>query len=118
MRKEHKRNADRRHKWDGEHSGLREGLLQTYRSAFEVPEQEQRDRRDQKLEHLCRLVRDLELEVQGRHQRRNHNESPKGLVSAGVSYGEASRQSGSHLCRDRSRDFANRDSVSPEWCRH
>ena len=30
------------------------------------------DKRDKKLECLCRLVRDLELEVRDRRRRRNH----------------------------------------------
>ena len=71
------------------------GLSQMYRSASEIPEQEHRDRRDLELERLHRLVRDLELEVWGRHRRRNHDESQEGFVHTGDSHGEASYQSGS-----------------------
>ena len=35
---------------------------------------EELERRDTKLERLHRLVRDLELEVRGRRQRRDHEE--------------------------------------------
>ena len=91
----HKRNKDRRHERDGEHSGSREGSSQMYRSASEIPEQEHHDRKDQELERLHRLVRDLELEVWGRHRRRNHDEFPEGFVHIGDSHGEVSYQSGS-----------------------
>lgn len=53
------------------------------------------------------MVKDLELEVQGRRRRRDRDELSEGLVSVGGSRGEASRQSGSHWSRDR-------DSASPE----
>ena len=92
--------------------------MQTYRSAFEVLEQEHHDRRDQELERLRRLIRVLELEVRGRRQRRNHNEFPEGSMSIRESHGEASRQSGSCRSRERSWEFADRESVSLEWHRH
>ena len=114
----HKRNEDRRHEWDRERSSLGEGSLQTYWSAFEVLEQEHHDRRDQELERLRRLIRDLELEVRGRCQRRNHNESPEGSMSIRESHGEASRQSGYCQSRERSWEFADTESVSLEWHRH
>jgi len=56
----------------------------------------------------------LELEVRGRRRRRDHEEREKGLASVGGRYGEASYRSGSHRHRDRSREYANRDSISPE----
>ena len=59
----HKRDEDQRHEREGEHSGLGEGLSQTYRSMSGASELERRDRRDQELEHLRRMVRDLELEL-------------------------------------------------------
>ena len=83
----------------------------------EVLEQGQHDRRDQELEHLCRLVRDLELKVRGRRRRRNRSESLEGLISMRGSHGEASCQFDSCRSRDRSRDFVDRDSVSSERCR-
>ena len=39
--------------------------------------------RDEEMEHLCRLVRDLELEARGRHRRRDHEEREEGLTSVG-----------------------------------
>lgn len=78
-----------------EHSGSREGSSQTYRSASKVPEQGHFDRRDQDLECLRRLVRNMELEVLDRHRRRNQGESPVGSVSVGGSRGKASYQSDS-----------------------
>ena len=89
-----------------------------YRSASKVPEQDHQDRRDQELECLHRLVRDLELEMQGRRRRRNHNKSLEGSVSVGGNHGETSHQSGSRWSRERSRDFVDRESSSPERCRH
>lgn len=47
---------------------MREGLSQTYQSMLDVPKHEHRDRRDQELECLRRMVRDLEIEVQGRRR--------------------------------------------------
>lgn len=88
-----------------------EGSSQTHRLAFEVPEQKHHDRRDQELEHLHRLVRDFEMDVRGRHQRRNHDESPKGSVNIRDSRGEASYQSGPFRSRERSRDFVDRMST-------
>ena len=62
----HKRNENRRYNWDREHSGSGEGSSQKYRSASKILKQKHRDRRDQELERLHRLVRDLELEVRNR----------------------------------------------------
>ena len=114
----HKRNEDRRHKQDGECSSSGEGSSQTYRSTSKVLEQEHHDKRDQALEHLYRLVRDLELEVCGRHRRMNRDESSEGSISDRDSHGEVSHQSGSHWSRERSRDFADKESVSLEQHRH
>nr|POE95677.1 hypothetical protein CFP56_32744 [Quercus suber] len=75
-----------------------------------VSKHEHCDRMDQELEHLRRMVRDLKLEVQGRHRRRNLKDHAEGLTSVGGSHREASRQSGSH----RSREYMDGDSVSPE----
>ena len=81
-----------------------------YRSMLDVPEHKHHDRRDQELECLCRMVRDLELEVQGRRQQRNHDEHAEGFVSVRGSHREASHQSGSR----RSRDYVDKDSISFE----
>ena len=39
------------------------------------------------MEHLCRLVRDLELEARGRRRRRDHEEREEGFTSVGGRYG-------------------------------
>ena len=70
--------------------------------------------RDEELERLYRLVRDLELEARGRPQRRDHEEREEGLASVGGRYGTGSHRFGSHRHRDRSREYADRDSVSLE----
>ena len=113
----YKRNEDRRCERNDGSSSSGEGSSQTYQSAFEVFKQKHYDMRDHELERLHRMVRDLELEVLGRCRRRDRDKSFKGSVSVGGSHGEASRQSGSRRSRDRSRDFVNRGSTSPEWRR-
>ena len=52
---------------------------------------EELKRRDTELEHLHRLVRDLKLEMRGRHQRRDHEERGEGSTSVGGRY-----EAGSH----------------------
>ena len=110
----HKRNKDRRYEWGEEHSGSRKGSSQTYQLASKVFKQRHLDRLGQDLECLRRLFRNLELEVRGRHQRRIRGEFLEGFVSVGGSCGEASHQSGSCRSRERSWDFVDRDSISPE----
>ena len=73
-----------------------------------------RDRRDQELKCLGRMVRDLELEEQGRRRQRNREKHAEGSASVRDSHGEASHQSGSHQSRDRSLEYIDRDLVSPE----
>ena len=73
-----------------------------------------RDRRDQELKFLCRMVRDLELEERGRRRQRNREKHAEGSTSVRGSHGEASHQSGSHQSRDRSLEYVDRDLVSPE----
>ena len=56
--------------------------------------------------------------MRGKHRRRKHDESLEGSVSIEDSHGEVSHQSGSRQSRERSWDFVDRESVSPEWHRH
>jgi len=70
--------------------------------------------RMRELEHLRRLVRDLELEVRGRRRRRDHEERGEGLANVGGRYRAGSHQSGSHRHLDHLREYADRDSISPE----
>ena len=97
-----------------EQSDLSEGSYQTHRTISSASGRGRFDERDEELEHLRRLVRDLELEVRGRCRRRDHGERAKGLASVGGRYGEGSHQSDSHRHRDQSREYADRDSISPE----
>ena len=75
---------------------------------------EELERRDTELERLHRLVRDLELEVRGRRQRRDHEERGEGSTSVGGRYEAGSHQSGSHRHRDCLQEYVDRDSISPE----
>lgn len=70
--------------------------------------------RDEELECLRRLVRDLELEARGRRRRKDCEERAEGSTSVDGHYGKGSHQSGSHRHRDQSREYVNRDSISPE----
>jgi len=72
------------------------------------------DRKDEEFERLRRLVRNLELETRGRHRKRDRKERKGGSASVGGRYGDRSHQSGSNRHRDRSREYADRDSISPE----
>ena len=51
---------------------------------------EERERRDEELKRLCRLVRELELEARGRHGRRDRKECEEGSTSMGAHYGAGS----------------------------
>ena len=75
-----KQREDREYEEQGQ-SRLGEGSFQTYRTMSGASGRNHFDRRDEELEqkdeelkHLCRLVRDLELEARGRHGRRDHKE--------------------------------------------
>ena len=72
-----KRDQDYRHEEHVKWPDSREGSSQGYRSASYIFEQEQYKKRDQELEHLCKQVRNLDLEVRGTRRRRNCDESPE-----------------------------------------
>ena len=57
---------------------------------------EECDQRDEELERLCRLVRDLELQARGRHWRKDHREQRERSASVGDHHGVGSHQSGSY----------------------
>ena len=59
------------------------------RNCFDRRDEELKGR-DEELERLYRLVRDLELEARGRRQRRDHEECEEGLTSVGDRYGARS----------------------------
>ena len=75
---------------------------------------EELKRKDEELEHLRRLMRDLELEARDRCRRRDHEEQGEGSASVGRCYGVGSHQSESHRHRDRSREYVDWDLISPE----
>ena len=70
------------------------------------------EQRDEELECLRRLVRDLELEARGRRWRRDCEEQGEGSTSVGVHCGGGSHQFGSHRHQDHLWEYANRDSIS------
>ena len=59
------------------------------------------DERDEELEWLRKLVRDLELEAKGKRQREDQDNQEGGSTSQGDRYGIRSNQSGSRRHRDR-----------------
>ena len=58
---------DREYEQGEDQSSLEEGPFQTHRTVSGVSRHAHHDRRDEELERLRRLVRELELEAQGRH---------------------------------------------------
>ena len=102
-------------------SELGEGSFQTYqtmsstlgRNCFDRRD-EVLEKRDEDLKHLHRLVRDLELEARGRHRRKDHEKRREGSASMGGHHGAGSHQFGSHHHQDRSREYVDQDSISPE----
>ena len=89
-------------------SGLGEWSFQMYRimsrdlgcNRFNRRDKEL-EQRDEELEHLCRLVRDLELQVRGRCQRMDHEEQGEESSSMEGHRGAGSYQSESHWHWDR-----------------
>ena len=67
----HKRREDREREREEEQFGLEEGSYQTHRIISSALGHGQFNERDQELERMRRLVRDLELEARGRHYRRD-----------------------------------------------
>ena len=91
-----KRREDIEHKQEEEQSGLGEGSYQTHQTISSASGHERFDGRDEELECLHRLVRDLELEAKGKRRRRDREERAEGSASVGERYGERSHQSDSH----------------------
>ena len=107
--KRYKRHEDRDHEQEDEQSGLGERSNQTRWIVSGASEHERFDERDEELECLCRLVRDLELEARGRRRGRDRDDQEEGSISGGGRYRAGSHQSGSyqHQERLRSREYAN-----------
>ncbi|KAK9989208.1 hypothetical protein SO802_029447 [Lithocarpus litseifolius] len=124
----HKRREDRDREQKEEWPSLGEGSYQTHRTISGASGHGQFDERNEKLEQLRRLVRDLELEAGGGHRRRDRDHWERRSDSGGNRYGEGSNQSSSRQYRDsshsrescqrrdrsQSREYADRGSDSPE----
>ena len=86
----HKRREERDHEQKEERSGLAERSYQTHQTISSALGHGQFDERDGELEQLRRLVRDLELEARGRHQRRGQDDRERRANSGGNRYGAGS----------------------------
>ena len=95
-------------------SGFGERSFQTHQTLSGASGHERFDKKDEKLECLHRLVRDLELKARGKRRRRDRKELAKGSANVKGGYGEMSHQSSSHRHQDRSREYADWDSISLE----
>ena len=98
----HKRHEDRDRGQEEERSGLGEGSYQTHRTMLGASRHKQFDERDEELEWLCRLVRDLELEAKGGHRRMNRDNREGRSNSRENCSRMGSNQSSSHQRRDHS----------------
>ena len=98
----HKRCEDREREREEEQSGLGEGSYQTHRTISSASRHKKFDERDEELERLRRLVRDLELKVRGRHQRRDQDDRERRVDNGGNQYRVESNQSSSCRRWDRS----------------
>ena len=101
--------------------GLGEWSFQTYRTMFDASgrnlfnkRDEELEQRDKELERLRRLVRDLELQVKDRYQRRDHEDRRERSASVEDHHGAGSYQFGSHRHRDHSQEYVDWDLISPE----
>ena len=74
--------------------------------------------RNQEMERLRKLVRELELEVRGRRRRGNRDESPDDSDCTGKSKGESFHQSSSRQSRERLSEIIKWHPDSPNWHRH
>lgn len=90
-----KRREDRDHEREEEWSDLGEGSYQTQRTVSSASRHRRFDERDEELERLRRLVRDLELEVENRHRKRARDNRERRSDARGDRYGMESNQSGS-----------------------
>ncbi|XP_023895031.2 uncharacterized protein LOC112006941 [Quercus suber] len=98
------RNRTREEKW----SGLSEGSFQTQRTTSVASGHRLRDDRDEELERLRRLVRDLELEAENMHHRRARDDQ-RGRPDAGENnQGAGSNQSRSNHRHERSHSRESR----------
>ena len=83
----HKRREDKEREQEGEQSGLGEGSYQTRRTISRASRPGQFEERDQEVERLCRLVRDLELEARGSTREGTEMIEKKGKIVWGIDVG-------------------------------
>ncbi|XP_065632031.1 uncharacterized protein LOC136068599 [Quercus suber] len=98
---------DRRQERAEESSGFGEGSYQTQRAESGASGRRRFDERDEELERLRRMVRDLELEAEDRRQRMNQDNRARRPGAGRERQGAGSEQSGYRRQRERS---ASRDS--------
>ena len=91
-----KRREDRERELKEEQSGLREGSYQTNRTVSDASRHRHLNERNEELEWLRRLVRDLEFEARGEHQMRDRDNEAEGSMSRGDRYSIGSDRSDSH----------------------
>ena len=82
-----KRREDREREQEEEQSSLGEGSYQTLQTVSGATGHGQFKEKDQEVERLRRLVRDLELEARDRHQRRDQNNQEMRDDNVGDRYG-------------------------------
>ena len=97
-----KERKDRGHDQQEVISGTGEGSYQTQRTVSGATGRRQREKWDEELERLRKLVRGLELEVRGRRRRGDKNDRQQEVGIGENRYGERSNQSGPRLRRSRS----------------
>jgi len=95
-----KKREDRERQHKEEQSSLREGSYQMNRAVSDASGHRQLDERDEELERLRKLVRDLELEARGRHQKRDRDNQADRSMTRGDRYSTKSNRSSSHRYRD------------------
>ena len=100
--KRQKRRENREHERREEEFGLRKGSNQIHRTMSGTSGHRQFDEKDQELEQLCRLVKDLELEARGWRQGRDRDNQERKDGSMGNRGEDESNQSDSRRRRDHS----------------
>ena len=102
LERRQKRREDRERGRGEEESGLGEGSDLSHQTISGAAGHRQRDGRDQELEWLRRLLRDLELEVKGWCHRRDRDNRKKRDDSVGNRGEESSSQFGPRRFQERS----------------
>ena len=102
LERRQKRHEDKERKHRKEESSLGKGSNQTHRTMSSASRHGQHNERDQEMEWLGKLVRDLELEARGWRQRKDRDNRERRDGNVGNRGKERSSQSGSRQFLDRS----------------